>query len=109
MSPDLIPGAVMAARGYIEKGNTRYATRILKKAWEVQPHPDLAAAFAEIAPNETPLERRKRFQAADPERIPTIPRPGCCWPSCEIAAEDFPGRATRAGRPERDRSRRRGP
>ena len=54
LSPDLIPAAAMAARGYIAKGDRRNATRVLKKAWEVLPHPDLAAAFAEIEPDETP-------------------------------------------------------
>jgi HemY protein len=36
---------------------------VLKKAWEAQPHPDLAAAFAEIEPEEEPLARLKRFTA----------------------------------------------
>ena len=63
LSPDLIPAAVMAANGYIEQDKPRYATRVLKKAWEVQPHPDLAATFAAIAPDETPTERIKRFKA----------------------------------------------
>ena len=62
LSPDLVPAAAMAARGYIAKGKNRNATRLLKKAWEVKPHPDLAAAFAAIAPDETPAERLKRFQ-----------------------------------------------
>ncbi len=56
-SPDLIPAATMAARSLIEKDDKRTAVRVLKKAWEVQPHPDLAAAFAEIEPDETPAER----------------------------------------------------
>ncbi|MEH6776437.1 MAG: heme biosynthesis HemY N-terminal domain-containing protein, partial [Cereibacter changlensis] len=38
-SPDLIPAAAMAARSYIAQGNPKYATRVLKKAWEAQPHP----------------------------------------------------------------------
>ena len=54
LSPDLIPAAAMAARGYIEAGNARYAARVIKKAWSVEPHPDLASAFAEIAPDEKP-------------------------------------------------------
>ncbi len=60
-SPDLVPAAAMAARGYIEAGKPRLATRVLKKAWESQPHPDLAAAFAAIEPDETPEQRLKRF------------------------------------------------
>lgn len=61
MSPDLIPAAAMAARSYILVGDKKNATRVLKKAWEAQPHPDLAAVFAEIEPEEEPLARLKRF------------------------------------------------
>lgn len=63
MSPDLIPAAVIAARAMAEKGDHKGAARVLKKAWEVQPHPDLAAAFAVIEPDETPVARLKRFKA----------------------------------------------
>ncbi|ARO15619.1 HemY domain protein [Ketogulonicigenium robustum] len=62
LSPDLVPAAVMAARSYINEGNTRYATRVLRKAWEAQPHPDIAEAFAEIAPDERPDARLARFE-----------------------------------------------
>ncbi|SMH44422.1 heme biosynthesis protein HemY [Maritimibacter sp. HL-12] len=63
LSPDLIPGAVLAAKSYLEQDNPRYATRVLAKAWQVSPHPDLAAAFAAIEPDETPEARLKRFKA----------------------------------------------
>ena len=53
LSPDLVPAAVMAARGYIADGKPKYAARVLVKAWSAQPHPDLAAAFADIAPDES--------------------------------------------------------
>lgn len=61
LSPDLIPAAVLATRGYIEQGSKRYATRVVRKAWDAQPHPDLAAVFAEIEPDETAPARIKRF------------------------------------------------
>lgn len=61
-SPDLIPAAVLAARGLIDRGDKKSATRVLKKAWEVHPHPELAAAFAEIEADEIPQERLKRFR-----------------------------------------------
>ena len=89
LSPDLIPAAVMAARGYIEQGNARYASRVLKKAWEVQPHPDLAAAFAEIAPNESPKERLNRFSALTRLR-PDHSETKMLVSELNIAAEDFP-------------------
>ena len=62
LSPDLIPAAVIAARALVEKQDHKGATRVLKKAWEVSPHPDLAAAFAAIEPDETPAARLKRFK-----------------------------------------------
>ena len=61
LSPDLVPAATMAARSYIESGKPKYATRVIQKAWQAQPHPDLAAVFSEIAPDETPDQRLKRF------------------------------------------------
>ncbi|UWR22434.1 heme biosynthesis protein HemY [Sulfitobacter sp. S190] len=89
LSPDLIPAAAMAARGYIEQGKPRYATRVLKKAWEAQPHPDLAAAFAEIEPNETAKARVKRF--ATLTRIKSDhPETKMLLAELHIANEDFP-------------------
>ena len=61
LSPALVPAAVMSARMAIEEGQVKPAAKTLTKAWGLAPHPDLAAAFAAIAPNETPQERLKRF------------------------------------------------
>jgi HemY protein len=89
LSPDLVPAAVMAARAYIEQSKPRYATRVLKKAWEGQPHPSLATAFAEINSDETPDERLKRFRpllkinADHPEAKMLLAE-------LNIAAQDFP-------------------
>ncbi|KUJ78013.1 heme biosynthesis protein HemY [Ruegeria marisrubri] len=89
LSPDLVPAAAMAARAYIAKGKPRYATKILKKAWEAQPHPDLAHAFAEIEPNETPEERVRRFTALT--RVhPDHPETRLILAELNIVAEDFP-------------------
>ncbi len=89
LSPDLVPAAAMAARAYIAKGKPRAATKILKKAWEAQPHPDLAHAFAEIVPDETPEERIKRF--ATLTRIhPDHPETRLIRAELNIVAEDFP-------------------
>ncbi len=89
-SPDLIPAAAMAARAYIADGRPKYATRVLTKAWEAQPHPDLAAAFAEIEPAESPQERLKRFGALLKIR-PEHPETKMLAAELNIAAEDFPG------------------
>lgn len=89
LSPDLIPAAAMAARGYIEQGKPRYATRVLKKAWGVEPHPELAAAFAEIEPDETPAARIKRFEVLT-KLNPDAPETRMMLAELHIAAEDFP-------------------
>lgn len=88
-SPDLIPAAVMAAHGYKAQGKTKNAVRILKKAWEVQPHPDLAAAFAALELEETPAARLKRFDqlfSLAPEHEETR----LLKAELNLAAEDFP-------------------
>ncbi|MGA9252297.1 MAG: heme biosynthesis HemY N-terminal domain-containing protein [Roseobacter sp.] len=89
LSPDLIPAAVMAAKSYVEQGRPKLAVRLLKKSWEAQPHPDLAAAFAAIAPDETSAERVKRFTALT--RIkPDHPETKMLLAELHIANEDFP-------------------
>jgi len=88
LSPDLVPAAVAAARALIAQGNDRQATKVIRKAWDVTPHPDLAAAFAEIEPKETPAERLKRFQPllkqhAEDEEVKLLTA------ELSIATEDF--------------------
>lgn len=89
LSPDLIPAAVMAAQGYIEQKKPRYASRLLIKAWSVHPHPDLAAAFAAIEPNEKPAARIKRFGALTKSK-PDHPETMMLQSELHIANEDFP-------------------
>lgn len=90
LSPDLVPAAAMAARGYIAQGSKRHAVRILRKAWDAQPHPDLAAVFAQIEPDESPQARIKRFAkltATTQDHRETR----LLNSELHIAAEDFPG------------------
>ncbi|OWU85949.1 heme biosynthesis protein HemY [Oceanicola sp. 22II-s10i] len=89
LSPDLIPAAVMAARSYVEQGKPKYATRVLKKAWEVSPHPDLASAFGAIEPNEDPKARLKRFKTLTKSQ-PDHRETRLLLAELNIAAEDFP-------------------
>ena len=89
LSPDLIPAAIMAAQGYVGEGNARYATRVLTKTWNTHPHPDLAAAFAEIAPDETAQERLKRFTSLT-KTTANHPETKMLLAELNIAAEDFP-------------------
>jgi HemY protein len=106
MSPDLIPAAVMAARGLAEDGKGKLAVRVLKKAWEAKPHPDLAAAFAALEPEETPEARLKRFEALT-RLHPDDPETRQLLAELNIAAGDFPAaRRAVAGLVETDPTQR---
>jgi HemY protein len=89
LSPDLIPAAVMAAKSYTEQGKQKNAGRIVTKAWGAQPHPELAAAYAAIHPDESPQARLKRFQTlvkANPDHRESK----LLMAELHIAAEEFP-------------------
>jgi len=89
MSPELVPAAIMAAQAYIDKNNGRAAARVIKKAWDAEPHPDLAAMFAAIVPDETPAARIKRFRSLT-KADPNHPETKMLLAELNIAAEDFP-------------------
>jgi len=89
LSPDLVPAAAMAARAYISKGKKRNATQVLKKAWGVQPHPDLAHAFAGIEPEETAQQRVVRF-AQLAKLQPQHDETRLVMAELHIVAEDYP-------------------
>lgn len=106
LSPDLIPAAVMAAQSYAEQDNPRYAARVLTKAWGVHPHPDLAAAFARLEPNESPGARLKRFKALTKHQ-PDHPETRMLLAELNIADEDFAAARKALGDlPEKDPSQR---
>jgi HemY protein len=88
LSPDLVPAAAMAARAHVARDQRRYATRILKTAWGAAPHPDLATAFAEIEPDETPKQRLKRFEALTKQN-PSHVETRLLLTELNVAAEDF--------------------
>ena len=88
--PGLVPAATMAAALLTETGKKRRATGIIRKAWGIAPHPDLAAAYAGIEPDETPEARIKRFRpllAAQKDH----PEATLLEAELLLAAEDFPG------------------
>ena len=89
-SPDLIPAAVLAARSYVAQKDGRNAARVLEKTWSVRPHPDIAAAYAEIAPDETPSARLKRFEKLIGKN-PSNEESRLLKAELLLAAEDFPG------------------
>jgi HemY protein len=88
-SPDLVPAAALAARAFTGQGRKRNAIKVIKKAWETHPHPDLAAAFAAIEPDETPAARVQRFLQVT--RIqPDHRETRLLKAELNLVAEDFP-------------------
>ena len=61
LSPGLVPAAVIAARLLGEEEKTWRALGIVEAAWAQSPHPDLAAVYAELKPDETPRARASRL------------------------------------------------
>lgn len=88
-APALAPAAAAAAVALTNAGSPRKAERTLRKAWKLAPHPDLAAAFAAIAPDEPIAARRKRFVSLIAEN-PDHPESRMLDAELALAAEDFP-------------------
>ena len=89
LAPALVPAAAMASTSYIALGKPKNAAKVLRTAWAREPHPDLAAAFAAIAPDESPEDRVARF--ADLISLkPGHPESQMLQAELEIAAENFP-------------------
>ncbi len=89
LAPGLVPASVMSARLATEAGNKRQAVKTIRKAWDQAPHPDLAAAFADIEPDETPALRLRRFRPLLAKHR-GHPETKMLEAELQIAAEDFP-------------------
>ena len=88
-SPALAPAAVAAAAQLGRDGQPAKPEKILRQAWKLAPHPDLAAAFAALHPEETPEARRKRFRALTAENHDHV-ESKLLEAELALAAEDFP-------------------
>ena len=60
--PDFVPAALIAARIYINRGETRKAQSLLRRVWRATGHPDIAALYAHSQPGASALERLKRIR-----------------------------------------------
>ena len=63
LAPGLVPAAALAGRLLGEAGDRRKAARIIETAWRINPHPDLADAYAHLRPGDSARERLARVQA----------------------------------------------
>lgn len=61
LSPALAPAAALAARRLAAQGRAWRAQDVIEAAWAQSPHPDLAAAYAVIKPEEPADARARRL------------------------------------------------
>jgi HemY protein len=62
LAPDLVPAAALAGRRLAESNNWRKARKILETAWTINPHPDIAEAYANLRLGDSARERLARMQ-----------------------------------------------
>jgi len=62
LAPTLVPAAALAGRMLAEGGELRKASRIIHKAWEAHPHPDLAEVFSNLRFGDAARDRLKRME-----------------------------------------------
>jgi HemY protein len=62
LAPDLVPAAALAGKLLGDAGERRKAARTIERAWRVNPHPDLAAAYAKLRPGDSARQRLSRVE-----------------------------------------------
>src|SRR5262249_53625549 len=63
LAPALIPAAALAGRFLAEAGEVRRAGRVVEKAWQANPHPDLAEVYAHLRFGDSAGDRLARVEA----------------------------------------------
>jgi HemY protein len=63
LAPTLVPAAALAGRVLAEGGQLRKASRVVHRAWEAQPHPELADVLANLRFGDAARDRLKRIEA----------------------------------------------
>lgn len=62
LAPDLVPAVALAARYLAEGGDLRKATRMIERAWQTTPHPDLAETYAYLRFGDSARDRLARVR-----------------------------------------------
>ena len=59
---NLVPAANIAGRLLASQGAAYKAARVIARAWQISPHPDLALAYAYVRPGDSPRDRLSRMK-----------------------------------------------
>ncbi|WP_421725891.1 heme biosynthesis HemY N-terminal domain-containing protein [Bauldia sp.] len=62
LDPKLVPAAVVASRLLSRVSDFRRSARVIEASWKLQPHPDLAEAYAVVRPGDSVRDRLKRIR-----------------------------------------------
>ena len=62
LAPDLVPAAALAGRFLAEGGELRKASRLMERAWQADPHPDLAETYAYLRFGDSARDRLTRVR-----------------------------------------------
>lgn len=90
LAPDLAPAATLAARLTARAGDLRKAARILEAAWKVAPHPELAAAYAQLRAGDGARDRLARIRDLNKVRA-NHPEGALALARALVDAQDFAG------------------
>ena len=88
LAPTLVPAAELAGRLLGESGELRRASRIIEKAWQANPHPDLAETYAHLRPGDSARDRLARVQALA-DKTPGNPEGALAVARAALDAQEF--------------------
>jgi HemY protein len=88
LAPDLVPAVALAARFLAESGELRKGTRLVEKAWQANPHPDLAEAYADLRLGDSARERLARVQGLA-DKAPDSIESALALARAAVAAKEF--------------------
>ena len=103
LAPDLVPAVALAARYLAESGDLRKATRMIERAWQTIPHPDLAETYAYLRFGDSARDRLAPRAPAVRRLRRTISRARWRLRAPPSMHANSPRRAARSSRSSRNR------
>jgi HemY protein len=94
LAPTFVPAAALAGRMLAEGGELRKASRIVHRAWEANPHPELAQVFSDLRFGDAARDRLKRVEALA-KKVPSHIESALALARAAIDAQEF-GKAREA-------------
>ncbi len=62
LARDLVPAAIVAAKGYLREDNLRKATSVLEQVWKLSPHPDISHTYLRARSGDSAVDRLKKAE-----------------------------------------------